>query len=145
VCASRNVPVWPWQASRVGQNHIFIRIDGEHTVFSAGKSVIYGVYIQFWPTLQTSHNLHTTSVCIQTYPPFPWLCYFLMQVNKRRLLAMTCMCIADSRLGAMLQPPEALREADLLQTLGGMRQVRTLCCTLPKVIRRLICNSRGWL
>jgi len=44
---------------RVGQNHIYIYIYiyGLCTVFLAGKSpnrytVMYGVYVRFWPTLQ---------------------------------------------------------------------------------------------
>ena len=52
---------------RVGQNHIFVRIYGVHTVFLAGESpyirsytvCIYGsgqpyVYVEFWPTLSIS-------------------------------------------------------------------------------------------
>jgi hypothetical protein len=44
--------------SRVGQNHIFIGIYGVYTVFWTGKShtVIYGVNIRFWPTLQISQE-----------------------------------------------------------------------------------------
>lgn len=76
------------------------------------------------------HCRNTPDECLHTHPNM--LCASLpptpppLQANKRRLISLACLCVDDTPLGASLAPPVPLKAANLLQAVGGLKEVRAM-------------------